>query len=275
MPPFTEALKKKIRDRADLRCCIAGCHKPDVDIHHIVPRAAGGESTEDNAAPLCAGCHRLFGGDPTKRKMIRENRDRWYRTIAGEALGAVVRASPYMSFENCRYSFIRDEFIHPLILRELLGWLSDGEAIAAVNLTAANRSDRFFGDFTIGHDDDGILFVQWQNERESFTYTHVATSPSGIEMVRCSDWGGGSGVFGWVGLFCLEQDRALEYVEKRAAEPNHLLTRERAIIKTLGCIPLGDRYDGEITYSEGVLSVGPDVGWFSLGEAATKAVEVP
>ena len=119
MPPFTEALKQKIRDRADLRCCIAGCHKPDIDIHHIEPRAAGGDSTEDNAAPLCAGCHRAYGGDPTKRKMIREHRDRWYRTVAGEAPGAVVRASSYVSFGNCYYSFVRDEFIHPLILREL------------------------------------------------------------------------------------------------------------------------------------------------------------
>ena len=113
MPPFTEALKKKIRDRANLRCCIAGCHKPDIDIHHIVPRAAGGESTEDNAAPLCAGCHRAYGGDPTKRKMIREHRDKWYKTVTGEAPGAVVRASPYTSFGNCRYSFVRDKFIHP------------------------------------------------------------------------------------------------------------------------------------------------------------------
>ena len=120
MPRFTEALKRKIRDRADLRCCIAGCHKPDIDIHHIVPQADDGESTEDNAAPLCTGCHRAYGGDPMKRKMIREHRDRWYRTVAGEAPGVVVRASPYTSFGNCRYSFVRDEFIHPLILRTVI-----------------------------------------------------------------------------------------------------------------------------------------------------------
>ena len=275
MPPFREALKKKIRDRADLRCCIAGCHKPDIDIHHIVPRASGGESTEDNAAPLCAGCHRAYGGDPTKRKMIQEHRDRWYRTVAGEAPGAVVRASPYTSFSNCRYSFVRDEFIHPLILRELLGSLSDrDETVAAVNLTAANRSNRFFGDFnTYLH--DRTLFVRWQDGREFFTYTHIATSPSGIEMVRCSDCGGGSGVFENIGLFYFEQDRAVEYVDKRADEPKRILTRERAIIKTLGSIPLGDRYEGDITYSGGVLSVGPDVGWFRRGEAAVQAVEVP
>ena len=275
MPPFTEALKKKIRDRSDLRCCIAGCHKPDIDIHHIIPRADGGENTEDNAAPLCAGCHRTYGGDPRKRKMIREHREGWYKTVAGRAPGAVVRASPYMSFGNCRYSFVRDEFIRPLILRELLGWLSDtDETVAAVNLTAANRSNRFFGDFnTYRH--DGTLFVRWQDGPEFFTYNHIATSPSGIEMVHCSNCGGGSGVFGSVGLFYLEQDRALEYLDKRAAAPNRILTRERAIIKTLGSIPLGDRYDGEITYIEGVLSVGPDVGWFRRGQAAVQVVEVP
>lgn len=276
MPRFTEALKKKIRDRADLRCCIAGCHKPDIDIHHIVPRAAGGQSTEDNAAPLCAGCHRALGGDPTKRKMIREHRDRWYKTVAGEALGAVVRASPYMSFGNCHYSFVRDEFIHPLILKELLGWLSDTEeTVAAVNLTAANRSNRFFGKFAPCRHDDGTLLVRWQGSKASFTYSHIATSPSGIEMVHCSDWGGGSGVFGRVGLFYLEQDRAVEYVDERLGERERILTRERAIIKTLGSVPLGDRYDGKITYRGGVLSVGPDVGWFRRGEAAAQVIEVP
>ncbi len=276
MSPFTETLKRKIRDRAELRCCIANCHKVDIDIHHIIPQAVGGESTEDNAAPLCAGCHRTYGGDPTKRKMIREHRDRWYRIVAGEAPGAVVRAAPYMSFGNCRYSFVRDEFIHPLILMELLGWLSDtDETVVAVNLTAANQSNRFFGELTPSRHDDGTLLVQWRNGNESFTYTHIATSPSGIEMVRCWDWGGGSGVFGRVGLFYLEQDRALEYVSKHSAELKPILTRERAIIKTLGSIPLGDRYDGKITYSGGVLSVGPDVGWFERGEAAVQAVEVP
>ena len=276
MPRFTEALKKKIRDRADLRCCIAGCHKPDIDIHHIVPQANGGESTEDNAAPLCAGCHRAHGGDPMKRKMIRDHRDRWYKTVAGEAPGAVVRASPYMSFGNCRYSFVRDEFIHPLILKELLGWLSDTEeTVAAVNLTAANRSNRFFGEFTSSGQGDGTLSVQWHGSGESFAYTHIATSPSGIEMVRCSDWSGGGGVFGSVGLFYLEQDRAVEYIDEGLAEPKRVLTRERALIKTLGSIPLGDRYDGKISYRAGVLSVGPDTGWFGRGEAAAQAVEVP
>ena len=271
---FTEALKKKVRDRADGRCCMGGCHKVDIDIHHIVPQAKGGPDTEDNAAPLCAGCHRAHGGDSGKRKMIREHRDRWYKSVAGKGSGSVVRASPYMSFSNCRYSFVRYEFIHPLIIKELLGWLSDkDEAVAAVNLTAANRSNRFFGDFTTYRHDE-TLFVKWEDGRELFAYAHIATSPSGIEMVDCTERRG-SGVFRSIGLFYLEQDRAVEYTHRSTPETKNILTRERAIIKTLGSIDLGDRYDGRITYSKGILSIGPDIGWFNRGEGASQAVEVP
>ena len=77
---FSESLKKKIRERAHFRCCI--CHTVDVDIHHIVPQADGGENTEDNAAPLCPNCHGKYGANPKKRKIIREMRDHWYKRCA-------------------------------------------------------------------------------------------------------------------------------------------------------------------------------------------------
>ena len=272
---FTEKLKKTVRDRADGRCCIGGCHTVDVDIHHIIPQALDGPDTEENAAPLCAGCHRAYGGDPGKRKMIREHRDRWYKAVAGQALGSVVRASAYLSFSNCRYSFVREEFIHPLIVKELLGWLSDShEPIVAVNLTAANDSNRFFGDFT-HYRYNGKLFVKWQEGRQFFIYRHIATSPSGIEMVDCTNCGGGSGQFRSVGLFHLEQDRAVAHAQVRPSAAMGVLTRERAIIRTLGSISLGDRYDGKVVYRDGVLSAGPDTGWFGRGDEASRAVEVP
>lgn len=74
--PFPESLKKKVRARANFRCCV--CQEIDVEIHHIVPHADGGKDTEDNAAPLCPNCHSTYGANPEKRKIIREMRDRWY-----------------------------------------------------------------------------------------------------------------------------------------------------------------------------------------------------
>ena len=75
--PFSESIKLKVKERAHYKCCL--CRKHWVShVHHIKPESKGGPNTEENAAPLCANCHDLYGGNPDKRKFIRENRDFWY-----------------------------------------------------------------------------------------------------------------------------------------------------------------------------------------------------
>jgi hypothetical protein len=75
--PFSESLKEKVRKRTHHRCCI--CREvPFIEVHHIIPESEGGPNTGENAAPLCAGCHDLYGNDPQRRKQIREMRDQWY-----------------------------------------------------------------------------------------------------------------------------------------------------------------------------------------------------
>ena len=152
--------------------------------------------------------------------------------------------------------------MHPLIVKELLGWISDSSAtVVGVDLAAANRSNRFYGEFRV-KDDGGGALVEWRDAEASFVYRHVGTAPSGVEIVECHDWLGGSGVFGTVALFCLERDRAVE------ADCGSLASRDRQVLKILGQFPLGDRYDGDIRYGNGVLEVGPDSGWFNRGEEA-------
>ena len=274
---FPESLKVEIRKRANFRCC--WCRRPSdsytVEIHHIIPKSEGEDNTFDNAAPLCPNCHDTYGGNPQKRKQIRERRDDWYEKCDIER--RAIRNGSYVlgsseggmqsSLEHSHYSFTREEFVHPLIVRELLGWLSDStETVISVDIASSNRSNRFYGEFNVS-DRDGRSWVRWaSSEREFFRYAHIATSPSGVEMVECYDCGGGSGVFGSVGLFCLEYDRALEE-EKES-------TRERVILKTLGSIVLGDRYTGKITYEDGFLVIGPDNGWFNRGLDAARKIPV-
>ena len=149
--------------------------------------------------------------------------------------------------------------MHPVVVRELLGWLSDPRAtIAGVDLEAANSSSRFFGEFSVTNGAEGTV-VGWKGEREAFGYRHVATTASGVEIVECHDWTGGSSVFGTVALFSLEQDRALE---------SDGATHRRSVLKTGGQFALGDKYRGNVRYRNGVLEVGPDEGWFRKGDAA-------
>lgn len=302
--PFSELLKKKVRARAKFRCCV--CRQPhgiDVEIHHIVPQADGGEDTEDNAAPLCPNCHSGYGANPEKRKIIREMRDDWYKHCSQpsvemakiveisediknlatkediERLAVRNNISPQethgvSSMQNfsrdARYSFTCDDFIHPLIVRELLGWVSDrGQTIVSIDISNANLSNQFYGEFTTS-DMNTKTQVKWKGEHnEYFVYSHVGTSPSGVEMVECYDCDGGSGVFGNVGLFSLGYDQALG-----EDGTGKISTRERTVLKILGSIGLGDRYNGEIKYANGFLVIGPDNGWFSRGQEAARRLPV-
>lgn len=76
---FSEKLKKEVRMKSDVRCAV--CHKPFVEIHHIVPQADGGDDTFLNAVALCAYCHDIYGANPSKRIQLRELRDSWYKIV--------------------------------------------------------------------------------------------------------------------------------------------------------------------------------------------------
>lgn len=195
-----------------------------------------------------------------KRSRIREMRDRWYDICENCVIGFTRHPMPG-SLEPDRYSFACDEFVHPLIVRELLGWLSDtSETVVGVDLESANRSNRFHGDFEI-IDRNGRKWVRWNEPesapREFFEYAHIAASPTGIEMVECYDCGGGGGVFGRVGLFLLDRDRALD-----ESCSGKTYTRDRQVLNILGSIGLGDRYNGKITYEDKILTIGRDEGRF-------------
>jgi len=76
---FNDNLKLEVKHKSAFRCC--RCQSIGVEIHHIIPQADGGADTIDNAAPLCSKCHSDFGGNPRKRKEIREMRDWWYEKV--------------------------------------------------------------------------------------------------------------------------------------------------------------------------------------------------
>lgn len=76
---FTEKVKLEAKRRSNFRCCI--CNKSFVEVHHIIPESEGGSDNIDNAAPLYSSCHDLFGGNPEKRKQIRQMRDYWWEQM--------------------------------------------------------------------------------------------------------------------------------------------------------------------------------------------------
>ena len=98
---FPERVKLEAKRRANFSCVI--CKKPFVDVHHIIPQSDGGSDTIENAAPLCGSCHDLFGGNPDKRKQIREMRDLWWEVCEKK------NTSPDLVLLNQRLDVIQSE----------------------------------------------------------------------------------------------------------------------------------------------------------------------
>ena len=188
---------------------------------------------------------------------------------------------PKAQIDNIRYSFTRPQFIHPLLIRKLVGQVSDPyEATTGVDVAITNRSELSFGTFNVSSQ-GGRSHVSWRGweqsilrdsveRRSSYSYSHIATSESGIELVECYDCGGGSGVFGSVGFLSWERDSGFNSCINSSD-----ISSERIILKSLGSIPLGDRYGGNITFEGGVLVIGPDEGWYRRGDATVRRIPVP
>jgi len=156
--------------------------------------------------------------------------------------------------ETTEFSFARPNFINPRIVQELQGFISDrNETVITVDLTAANNSNRFFGEFTIEEREDGTRIwgkEEDPNYRGFFFYSYVGTSTSGTQIVWTRDSGGGSGVFHNLLFFAMQRDSGLDQ------KGHEISTRERTLLKILGSISLGDRYYGNVSYQNGLLHVG-------------------
>lgn len=101
-----------------------------------------------------------------------------------------------------------------------------------------------------------------------FSYAYIGASPSGVHMLLCNHWTGGTGVFVSVLLLAFDRDRSLE------ADGSQFGTRDRVLLKTLGRLGLGDRYEGNVTYEDGMLVIGPDLGWFGRGQEAARKIPI-
>ena len=144
-------------------------------------------------------------------------------------------------WESIRYSFCRPDYIHPFVIKDLLGWMSDGgELVVCVNLLDANESNRYYGTFDV--DGIGRPWVSAKTDGESIAYRLIGTSRSGIHVLHVVSSGRGSGIFSDLMLVTLEEDEGI------VARGGRLLEKPRLLLNHLGTIALGDRFSGEIVF---------------------------
>jgi len=85
--PFSREVKDKLFLACHRYCCI--CHEfkgTNMEVHHIIQEADGGENTEDNGIPLCFDCHADAGsynprhpkGNKYTSSELREHKKQWF-----------------------------------------------------------------------------------------------------------------------------------------------------------------------------------------------------
>lgn len=76
---FSEKVKLEVKRKSDFRCVV--CGTPIVQIHHIIPQEEHGPDTIENAVALCAHCHNIYGGNPSKREELIKQRETVYKKL--------------------------------------------------------------------------------------------------------------------------------------------------------------------------------------------------
>lgn len=130
--------------------------------------------------------------------------------------------------------------IHPGMVNQFLGWLSDGGPITlAIDVRAGSDTNQYRDDEV--HQQDGqITFVTDRGDEQSgwFSYERIGVLADKTQVLHTMDCGGGSGVFESIMFvrFRLQSHAAED------ASPDY-----RLVMEVISDHPIGDRDDGTIT----------------------------
>jgi hypothetical protein len=173
---------------------------------------------------------------------------------------------------NVQYFFDKKPYIHPRIIEDLTTWISDsGEQVVAINLLESMNTNRYYGDIKESGKKPPFIYYEKTGECKetgclngppSFGYQFIGKSSSGVIVLLTESSGGGTGLFTNLLLVSVEKDKGLSYDQKNKMLR---LNRERWLIKKLGDIALGDRYDGNISVKGDVLLIGKDKNSYPSG----------
>ena len=202
-------------------------------------------------------------------------------SLFGESASAEAAVSSHVKTINPEYSFTRAPFVHPRLVHDLETWLSDtGDQVVAINLVDANRSNRFFG--AVRSAGTGCPLVTWVegdgSEGRRFSYQYVGMTDHGVHVLATRSGGGGTLVATSVVFLSIAFDQgfggvptATTFRYDAAGNETEVgvirADRQRILLRRLGELPLGDRWDGDLRVVGNDLHVGEDRGRFGHNQS--------
>ncbi|HTB57741.1 MAG TPA: lysozyme inhibitor LprI family protein [Polyangia bacterium] len=179
------------------------------------------------------------------------------------------------------YSFTKAPFINPKIINDLSTALSDqGDQVLAIDLTDSETSNRYACDVKVAKTGNRYPYVYAQDPVDAgdlrpaeFGYRYVGRTTSGLDVLFTAESGGGSGVFEGLMLVRISEEIGAPSVEPASGSVQTLTFRKkRLVIKKVGELGLGDRWDGILGVSGNEISIGKDTGALSRVEATPARV---
>jgi uncharacterized protein len=183
------------------------------------------------------------------------------------------------------YSFTQPPFVSPRIIDDLSTSIADqGDLIVAINLSDAQGSNRYSQEVEVVKTPGKNPYVRYRvpgddsgDAGSEFGYEYVGRTASGIDVLRTSESSGGSGVFENLMLVRLEHDASGGSLDSTGTGKNEAMTfkKKRTLIRKLGEIGLGDRWEGRLKISGNEISIGKDTGFLSdKGPSRSRLIKV-
>lgn len=166
---------------------------------------------------------------------------------------------------HATYSFRQAPFVHPKIVGDLVGLLSDtGNQVVAIDLLDSQARNRYRGDISVASlNDPPVPSWPWvgalegeRPPRESprrqagHAYRYVGSTPSGLDILHLRSSAGGVALGNHLLFVRIEADYGVDYEVsaassggQQAVEPEF---RQRELIHLVGRIQLGDRWFGTV-----------------------------
>lgn len=163
-------------------------------------------------------------------------------------------------------SLDKEPYINPKIVEALTSWVSDGgDQIVAIDIDRAQDSNRFccppdgqadWGKTTSFSDEK-------ENRTTAFGYKQIGRTHSGVHVVKT--WDSSDGSAAWISLVFLviENDYGLTIEE---SDSKATRTRPRRLLKKLGDVFLGDRWQGQLKVEGNKVHIGKDHNWRAGGD---------
>ena len=146
-----------------------------------------------------------------------------------------------------KYFFTHEPYIHPNAIKLLVDYGGVTEVPCDLFSNTPFGFNFYNEEKTVEASDteDGIT--------TRFEYRLLGTSPSGIHILHCRAHSGGSEILDYILFLSFQSDKRFE-----ALSETNFKIATGTCLKNLGVLCLGDRYDGEVKYTDNILSIDPD-----------------